>query len=55
MAKGKFYKIEMVIIAKELNHLIKSLEKSGGSYSESMLRLIKAQKQRQDENDEKEN
>lgn len=30
MRKRKSYEIKMVIIDKELNHLIKSLEKSGG-------------------------
>ena len=30
MRKRKSYEIKMVIIDKELNHLIKSIEKSGG-------------------------
>ena len=38
----------MVIIDKELEHLIKSLEKSGGRYSESLLHLILYQKEKQD-------
>ena len=46
--KTKSYVIKMVIIDKELNHLIKALEKAGGSYSESMLHLIKYQKDKQD-------
>jgi hypothetical protein len=48
MRKRKSYEIKMVIIDKELNNLIKSLEKSGGSYSESLLHLILYQKEKQD-------
>ena len=48
MKKRRSYEIKMVIIDRELNHLIKSLEKSGGGYSESMLWLIKRQKEAQD-------
>lgn len=48
MSKRKSYEIRMVIIDKELNHLIKALENAGGSYSNSMLWLIKHQKERQD-------
>ena len=48
MKKRRSYEIKMVIIDRELNHLIKSLEKSGGDYSESMLWLIKRQKEAQD-------
>ena len=53
MKQKKFYTIRMTMAEKEMLHLIKSLEKSGGIYSESMLRLIKSQKERQDKEYEK--
>lgn len=48
MKKTRSYEIKIRIIDKELEHLIKSLQKSGGRYSESLLPLILYQKEKQD-------
>lgn len=48
MKKIRSYEIKIRIIDKELDHLIKSLQKSGGRYSESLLPVILYQKEKQD-------
>lgn len=48
MKKTRSYEIKIRIIDKELEYLIKSLQKSGGRYSESLLPLILYQKEKQD-------
>lgn len=48
MSKSNAYKIEVWMVGEELDHLIASLEKSGGDYSKSLLTVIRYQKEVQD-------